>query len=245
MNGTKTNETTNTGTRLNRLVAVCRDPNADEQAREEAAQSIRLVLLRIAYRVRNTYFPGRFDTHTLQDVVQNAAVKLLDETKFSTEHKAGSFLGWGWKVIFRELCDLARSDKGTGSGHGAGDDPNDEDPIEKLPAPARLGWDWFREPFPDKDLQLLEEVQPDRDRIIILLYMGMHQKVPQTVWQKWCHAAGMSESVLADITGYGPERGRAKQIADALGMRRDAVFQIVSRKGGVLRRLRSVQDLLA
>ncbi len=224
--------------RLNRLVADCRNQQLPNATRNHAAEQITVVLQRIAWRVNIADFNGSFDSHTLEDVVQTTICKLLDETKYSTNDRSGSLLGWAWTVIRHEFFDRLRRREQVRPG------PDDEDALEELVPDSRETWgNWFQQPFPDPDLKKLEAIQPARDRLIVVAYMGLHRKVPQMVWHRWCQQAGVTNFPPPQIAGFGPERGMAKTIASALGIRQDVVHQVVCRKGGVLRELAAIRDL--
>ncbi len=242
-------QTSGQQTALHAAVSTLLNPTASPHQEDAAALRVRDALMQVSRMLNALHFGNRFDDATLEDVVQDAMVKVLQG---AYNPSAGSpFVGWARRVLKNALLDLVKKRRrelsweqlatGGGRKHDDGGSAPHLDPHDPAPGPAETAA--RNEPFCQHDLEVLASV-PVRDRIILLVLAGMHRKVPAVVWAQWCSEAKLPASFPPPHLDHpGWEHGRATALAQELGVSPAVVHAVWSRKKRYLLQLKAIQEL--
>ena len=122
------------------------------------------------------------------------------------------------------------------------------DPLDRRPTAAADdratvdATDFWSAPLPAEDRQAVGSWRPI-DRCVLLLLSGLHTKVDPADWSAWTRSAGATGPVPSPDTDAMPEGKRRDGLAADLGISRNGLDQIWSRKRDRLAGLRFVKQV--
>lgn len=226
---------------LAKLVTKGGSPEERDRAMAALVPIIRSVARRVARQ-----FSGQGARELIEESPSIICEKLLEKPFDASK---GRFESWCMLVLrntsidnFRKARRYRRFSDGLGENpaagmeglvHGSGD-----------PGPARDATLDHAAPFSSGDLGHIESWEPTRDRLLLLCFYGLWPKVPVDLWSQWTSELHLEPPFPPDsFLHLESKRERNMVLAETLGLPRNTLSQVISRKRTLVQGLDYVKGL--